>query len=110
MRSFRGVRGSGLIALVLGSLSLAGCAVAPAPGYVVEGPVMVAPPPPRVEVIGVAPSPGLIWVGGYWNWVGGSHVWVAGHWEAPPRGYRVWVPHHWVAYRGGWRLVPGHWR
>lgn len=97
-------------ALALASVALTGCVVAPAPGYYAEGPVMVAPPPPQVEVVGVAPAPGLVWVGGYWNWVGGRHVWVGGRWQAPPPGYHAWVPHHWVAYRGGWRLAPGHWR
>ncbi len=97
-------------AFALASVALTGCVVAPAPGYYAEGPVMVAPPPPQVEVVGVAPAPGMVWIGGYWNWVGGRHVWVGGRWEAPPPGYHAWVPHHWVAYRGGWRLAPGHWR
>jgi hypothetical protein len=109
MHKARGIRAIAAAA-VLASVTLTGCVVAPAPGYYAGGPVMVAPPPPQVEVVGVAPAPGLVWVGGYWNWVGGRHVWVGGRWEAPPRGYHAWVPHHWVAYRGGWRLQPGHWR
>jgi hypothetical protein len=70
---------------------------------------MVAPPPPQVEVVGVAPGPGYIWLGGYWNWEGGRHVWVPGRWDVPPRGYHTWVAHRWVPYRGGYRLAPGHW-
>jgi WXXGXW repeat (2 copies) len=96
-------------ALALASVTLTGCVVAPAPGYYEGGPVMVAPPPPQVEVVGVAPAPGYVWIGGYWNWVGGRHVWVSGRWDAPPRGYHTWVAHRWVPYRGGYRLAPGHW-
>jgi hypothetical protein len=109
MNRARGIKAAAL-ALSLASAMLTGCVVAPAPGYYAEGPVMVAPPAPQVEVVGVAPAPGLVWVGGYWNWVDGRHVWVGGRWQAPPRGYHTWVPHRWVAYRGGWRLERGHWR
>ncbi len=48
------------------------CVVAPAPPYPGGGVVMVAPPAPVVEDYGVAPGPGYIWIGGYWNWAGGS--------------------------------------
>ncbi len=78
-------------ALASGTL-LSGCVVrgsvgVPAPAVYVGGTVSVAPPPPQVEVIGVPPQPGYVWLGGYWNWVGGRHVWVG----------------------GGWRLREGHW-
>jgi hypothetical protein len=109
MNKARGVKAIAVM-LALASVTLTGCVVRPAPVYVEGGPVMVAPPPPQVEVVGVAPAPGLVWIGGYWNWVGGHHVWVAGRWDAPPPGYHVWVPHRWVPYRGGWRLQRGHWR
>jgi YXWGXW repeat-containing protein len=99
------------IAVASGAL-LAGCVVTPVGpprAYVgVGATVAVAPPPPQPEYIGVAPYPGYIWFGGYWNWVGGQHVWVAGHWGPGRPGY-YWVPHHWVATGGGWRMAPGHW-
>ncbi|HLW24265.1 MAG TPA: hypothetical protein VKT22_07895 [Steroidobacteraceae bacterium] len=96
----------------LGLAALSGCYVragvaVPAPAVYV-GAVSVAPPPPQAEVIGVPPQPGFVWIGGYWNWVGGRHVWVGGHWVAPRPGYR-WVPHEWVHAEGGWRLREGHW-
>jgi hypothetical protein len=100
----------GSMATVLALVGLSGCYVragvaVPAPALYVN----VAPPPPRVEVFGVAPGPDYVWVGGYWNWVEGRHVWVAGRWEHPPHpGYR-WVPHEWVRADGGWRLREGHW-
>jgi hypothetical protein len=97
----------GIGSLLLGTALLGGCVVAPAPGYY-RGAVVVAPPAPQVEVIGVAPSPGFVWFGGYWDWVGGRHVWVGGHWGQGRAGYR-WVPHTWVRYGGGWRMNPGHW-
>ena len=94
---------------VLATAALQGCVVEPAGGrYYVGGVVTTAPPPPRVEVYGVPPQPGFIWIGGYWNWVGGRHEWVGGHWEAPRRGYR-YVPHRWVHERDGWHLSEGHW-
>jgi hypothetical protein len=89
---------------------LSGCVVAPAPyyGYQVDEPVAVAPPPPREEIIGVAPAPGYLWIGGFWGWSAGRHVWMGGHWEAPRPGYH-WTPHHWEHERDGWRLHHGHW-
>jgi hypothetical protein len=90
------------------SMALPGCVVVPDQGHYVGGVVMVAPPPPRVEVIGVAPTPGHVWVGGYWNWVGGRHEWVGGHWVAG-RPRQHWVEHNWVRQGDGWRMRPGHW-
>ena len=98
-----------LAAAALASLSLSACVVVPARGgYAAGEVVMVAPPAPQVEVVGVAPAPGYLWLGGYWSWVGGRHVWVGGHWEAPRPGYH-WVAHQWHQEGGGWRLAPGHW-
>jgi len=94
-------------ALLLATLTVGGCVVTARPAYVGET-VMVEPPPPQEEVIGVAPAAGYVWLGGYWNWVGGRHVWVAGHWGPGRPGY-YWAPHHWVRAGGGWRLAEGHW-
>lgn len=96
-----------LLALLLGTLNLGGCVVTP-PRVYVGGAIAVAPPEPRVEVIGVAPAPGYVWIGGYWNWIGERHVWVPGRWRPGRPGY-YWVSHRWVAGGGGWRLEPGHW-
>ena len=65
-------------------MTLAGCVVVPDQRHYADGVVMVAPPPPRVEVIGKPPSPGYVWMDGYWNWVGGRHEWVPGHWAPTP--------------------------
>jgi hypothetical protein len=90
------------------SVALAGCVVVPDQRHYADGVVMVAPPAPRVEVIGVAPSAEYVWIGGYWNWVGGRHEWVEGHWAARHPGHH-WVAHHWVRQGDGWRMKPGHW-
>jgi len=100
------------LALALGAfaaLSLSGCVVVPARGgYAYEGVVAVEPPPVQEEYIGVAPVPGYVWLGGFWNWSGGRYVWTQGHWEAPRPGYR-WVPHSWSREHDGWHAHPGHW-
>ena len=99
----------GLLAAALGA-ALAGCVVAPAqPVYADGGPVMVAPPPPQGEIVGVAPYPGAVWIGGYWGWGGGRHTWVPGRWTAPRPGYG-YVPHSWSRSGGSWRQQPGYWR
>jgi len=69
-----------------------------------------APPAVRVEVRGVAPGPGHIWVAGYYRWDSGDYVWVPGHWEARPRARARWVEGHWRHTRHGWYWVEGHWR
>lgn len=72
--------------------------------------VQIDPPPVRVEVRGVAPSPRHVWCDGYWRWSGHEHVWVAGSWQLPPRHRAHWVGGRWRHVRGGWYWVPGHWR
>jgi hypothetical protein len=100
------VRNAAIVAAL--SVSLSACVVYPA-RVAYAGPVVtIAPPAPIVETYGVAPGPGYIWMGGYWNWVGGRHVWVGGHWAAGRAGY-VWAPHHWVQGRDGWHMAEGHW-
>jgi hypothetical protein len=97
------------IALFLATAALGACVVEPVrPPYYGGAYVTVEPPPPRVEVIGVAPAPGYFWVSGYWGWAGGRHQWYPGRWEAPRPGYR-YVPHAWVREGGGWRLHEGRW-
>ena len=90
------------------ALLASGCVVEPARVRFVGDVVVAAPPAPVVETIGVAPYPGYVWIGGYWNWVGGRHVWVPGRWNEPRPGYR-WAPHRWEPVQGGWRLREGHW-
>jgi hypothetical protein len=102
-----------LTALTLGA-ALTGCVIAPAQpyyedgGYYSGGLVPVAPPPPQAEYVGVPPVAGYIWIGGFWNWIGGRHAWVPGRWAAPRPGHR-WTPHRWSPVGNGWQFAPGRW-
>ncbi|HTW93187.1 MAG TPA: hypothetical protein VMD30_00235 [Tepidisphaeraceae bacterium] len=117
--------------LCLGAVALTGCRHAQfSGGLVIAGPVYTPPPPPPpppygVVVVDTAPPPpqydapppypapvGYIWVGGYYNVVGGRYVWVRGHYDRPPRpGMRYHAPvyrrdahgHYYVGVKGGWR-------
>jgi len=55
---------------------------------VAPAPVVVAPPP--VAYVAPAPGPGYVWVGGYFEFIGGRRVWHGGYWRPP-------------VYRGGFR-------
>jgi hypothetical protein len=91
--------------------ALSGCVVeAPHHPYYAPAPVVVqvAPPAPQVEVVGVPPIAGQIWIGGAWFWEGGRHVWHPGHWDAPRPGYG-WVPHRWEHVGNEWHFHEGHW-
>ena len=84
--------------------------------------VRPAPPPLQVEVVGAAPYPGAVWVGGYWAWMHGGYVWIAGHWTpAPPPAQvevvgvapyagAVWVGGRWAWRHGNYIWMRGHWR
>ncbi len=73
--------------------------------------VTVAPPPPvRVGVVGVAPGPGYVWVGGYHEWVGGRYIWREGRWARPPYAHATWVAPNWAPRHGGYEFVRGYWR
>src|ERR1700730_5340941 len=91
-----------LVLAAAAALTLSACVVTPVGYYggggYYTGVVTIEPPAPQVEVYGTAPAPGYVWLGGYWNWVGGRHVWVGGHWSAPRAGYR-WAPNRW-GHRG----------
>jgi hypothetical protein len=73
--------------------------------------IRIAPPPPvRVGVVGVAPGPGYVWVGGYQRWTGNGYVWVAGRWVRPPRGGMVWIQPRYVHTGSTWVFHKGYWR
>jgi WXXGXW repeat (2 copies) len=88
-------------------IGLSGVACADHSGYYYA---RSAPPPPRYEVVGVAPAPGYVWVNGYWAPRGRGYEWVRGSWVRPPHRHAVWVPGRWVEGRHGRRWKEGHWR
>ena len=67
------------------------------------------PPADRVELIGVAPGAGYVWVRGHWGWDRNDFAWTPGRWVPVERGYRTWIPGHWVQRRHRWYWVEGHW-
>jgi len=69
-------------------------------------PVREAPPPPRGEVIQVAPGPGYVWISGHWIWRHGW-VWAPGHWDRH-LGY-TWSPGHWDRRPEGYVWIEGQW-
>jgi len=105
---FDSLRRRSILAATLLAAALAGGCIEPDQRHDVDGVVLVAPPPPRDEVIGEPPAPGEVWLSGYWNWVGSRHEWVPGHWAAGRPEHR-WVPHTWVRQGDGWILKVGHW-
>jgi YXWGXW repeat-containing protein len=87
-------------------LSMAGgCVVYPGRAYVYG-----SPPPPRVEVIGMAPGPGYFWVRGHWAWRGGNYVWIGGHWSLRPGPGAAWIDGRWENRGGNYVYVEGYWR
>lgn len=112
----------GLAAL---SLGLGGCFVAypyqpypsgyvatvvPEPQYVT---VYQKPPMPRVEVIGVAPAGGMVWIPGNWVWRD-RWVWRDGYWARPPHPHAHWYRGRWEKHddrdRDEWYWARGRWR
>jgi len=89
-----------IIVCVFLSMSAIGCSS--------EVVVRAAPPPERVEVVGVAPSPNHIWIKGHWVWNGREYIWEPGRWELRQAGH-VWVEGHWTPRSGGFVWVEGRW-
>jgi hypothetical protein len=65
-----------ILAVALSAFILGGCVAEV--GYVVP-----EPPPPREEVIGIAPFGGAVWVPGYWGWHRRyrRYDWHRGYWN-----------------------------
>jgi hypothetical protein len=75
----------------------------PAPRY-----VPTAPPAPRFERRGRAPSTRHFWVNGYHKFANGRYIWIGGHWDTQ-RGNMIYVQPHYDRVDGHWRYIPGHW-
>ncbi len=79
---------------------------APAGGETV---VTEAPPPPQVEVVGIAPSPEFVWVPGCWEWRG-RWFWIGGRWAVGPHPHALWMPGRWARHGHGHVWIRGYWR
>jgi len=91
--------------------AMTGCVVRAYPAPVAgEVTVNEAPPAEQTEVVGVAPGPDYIWIGGYWGFVGGRWVWTGGHWGRRPHPGAVWVAGNWEHRGGHYVWHEGRWR
>lgn len=72
--------------------------------------VVEAPPAPRVETMGVAPSADHVWVPGNWTRSGNQWIWSSGHWDLRPAAKSVYVPGHWERQGGGYVWREGYWK
>jgi len=75
-------------------------------GYYAPGP----PPAVRAEYYGNPPSPGHVWVNGYWGYSGNRYAWNNGYWARPPHRNARWTPGRWDRDGRGYRYHKGYWR
>lgn len=83
-------------------LAVAGCV-----GYEYAG---YGPPADEVEVYGVAPGPGYVWIGGHHAWHAGAYHWERGRWARAPHAGARWERGTWQHEKRGWRWKEGRWR
>ncbi len=101
----KSILGAGVAALVLG-LGARPAAAQVAPPY---PPYYRPVPPPRREIIPVAPGTAYVWLPGHWIWNGAAYVWRPGHYVLRRHGWHHWVNGHWRVRAGMWVWVPAHW-
>jgi hypothetical protein len=94
-------------AMTFAALFSAACVVGPPPGTVYAS---YAPPHAEIEVTGVAPGPGYVWVGGHHAWRGSTYVWEPGRYEKAPHQGAHWVAGTWNHHERGWYWKEGHWK
>ena len=89
--------------------------VQPPPPVIVQQPapvgveITIAPPALRAEAVPAQPSPGHVWVAGYWQWNGAQYAWTPGRWEAPQQQGATWIAPQWQRRGRGWFFVQGRW-
>jgi len=71
--------------------------------------VTVAPPPIPVYVQPPCPTPGYMWVPGYWAWGDFGYFWVPGAWVPVPAPGLLWTPGYWGWDNGLYVWYPGYW-
>ena len=70
--------------------------------------VPLAVPTPQPEYCTPMPTPGYVWVPGYWEFRYDTYFWHAGYWTYD-RGY-TFVPPHWRNCDRGHVWVPPYWK
>jgi hypothetical protein len=81
----------------------------PSSAQIVGVSVRVAPPPIPVYVQPPIPSPGYLWVPGYWAWEEDDYFWVPGTWVLPPTVGYLWTPGYWYWGDGSYLWRAGYW-
>ncbi len=71
--------------------------------------VPLGPPDDQLEVRGLMPAPGYVWIDGNWAWRS-RWVWTPGRWVRPPRANAVWQRGRWQHEQRGWRWQEGRWQ
>ena len=95
----------GLLAAVL----LAALPVISDAGVLIGVSVNIAPPVLPVYVQPPCPSPGYIWIPGYWAWGEGDYYWVPGTWALAPTVGLLWTPGYWGWANGVYLWNAGYW-
>jgi hypothetical protein len=86
------------LAILTGTV-LTGCSA----GYVTERPADVVYTRPA------APGPDYVWIGGEWEWSGGSYHWREGSWQHS-RANHTWKSGYWENGNKGYRWHNGGWQ
>jgi hypothetical protein len=68
-----------------------------------------APPPPKEEIIAVAPAPAVVWVSGFWMWNNTQWIWIPGSWQMRPSATLRWRAPAWRVRGSVHVFVPGGW-
>jgi hypothetical protein len=95
----------GLLAAVL----LAALPVMSDAGVLIGVSVNIAPPVLPVYVQPPCPSPGYIWIPGYWAWADEGYYWIPGTWALAPSVGLLWTPGYWGWESGAYFWHGGYW-
>src|SRR5271157_4774977 len=72
--------------------------------------VDIEPPPLPVYDQPPIPTPGYLWVPGYWAWDDDTgYYWVPGTWVSPPEPELLWTPGYWGWSDGVYVFHDGYW-
>ena len=73
--------------------------------------VTVGTPPPPLPVYAQppCPSPGYVWMPGYWSYGPYGYYWVPGTWVMAPQPGYYWTPGYWGYQNDAYQWYPGYW-
>src|SRR5215469_12507848 len=71
--------------------------------------ITIGPPPIPVYAQPLCPSPGYMWIPGFWAWGPYGYYWVPGTWVRPPRIGFLWTPGYWGWGDGVYIWHAGYW-